>query len=183
MQIPKRMTSGVVTAAQYNELLDFCKSLLLGVGPGLEMKQAGGRQLLAVDPGLGNGDPSAPREELDFTQGTLDADDWAINDVDTDGRKVGVEFQFFTDHQLDTETGQLKARTRTAKFDPGGRLVGVSGEGGLVVVAEPVDAVTVTEVSYNTTTGVLSKKKRTNKVIGKLGDEAETTIDTAEACP
>jgi hypothetical protein len=84
---------------------------------------------------------------------------------------------------LDASAYIVKDIKWTETYSAGGRLLSMSAE---TVVAtldlDPVDITVVTDVNYNTSTGVLKFTSRTAKVLS-AGSTSDTTIDTASDCP
>ena len=84
---------------------------------------------------------------------------------------------------IDASAYKVTAIKWTETYSAGGRLLTMGAE---TVVAsldlDPVDITVVTDVNYNTSTGVLKQTKRTAKVL-VAGVEGDSTIDTASDCP
>jgi len=73
--------------------------------------------------------------------------------------------------------------TPTENQQTGTALVDVSSEITTITGADVVEIDVVTDVNYNTTTGVLKQTKNTIEVWSKETTGTDSTIDTAEECP
>jgi hypothetical protein len=84
---------------------------------------------------------------------------------------------------IDASAYKVTAVKWTETYSTAGRLLTMGAE---TVVAsldlDPVDITVVTDVNYNTSTGVLKQTKRTAKVL-EAGSESDSTINTADDCP
>ena len=84
---------------------------------------------------------------------------------------------------LNSSDYYVRVLKHTETYGSNGRLLSVGAETVVDTLdLEPTDITVVTNVNYNTSTGVLKFTSRTAKVLS-AGATADTTIDTAEDCP
>lgn len=139
MRAPERLRSTDaprVRDQKINQLIDFCKSLVVRTGSGVHVQQAAGGTTVSVRErggrvraGVQGVDCSGGDEmALGCVIGTLDADEWDR----TSGKRPVVSV--LTDIGWDPTGGNIVGRIRTLHFDRCGKLEHVSGEGDWLVL-------------------------------------------------